>query len=63
MDEEDKLEKLFSHLINLTVESVYIDENDEFVIEFSDGTLIQLFSDEGDLGLYYELNEEKPKFH
>ena len=61
MDEYDKLQKLFEHLLDQTIDSVYINENDEFVMEFSDGSLIELFSDEGDLGLYYEIgNGDEP---
>ncbi len=61
MDEYDKLQKLFEHLLDQTIDSVYINENDEFVMEFSDGSLIELFSDEGDLGLYYEMgNGDEP---
>jgi hypothetical protein len=55
MDEYDKLQHLFEHLLDQTIDSVYINENDEFVMEFSDGSLIELFSDEGDIGIYFEI--------
>ena len=54
-DEYEKLQRLFEHLIDKTVDSVYLNENDDFVMEFSDGSLIELFSDEGDVGIYYEI--------
>lgn len=61
-DIEDKLDHLMQHLIDKLVYNVYI-EDDAFVIEFGDGTLIQLFSDDGDLDLYFELPEEPPPLH
>lgn len=60
-EEEDKLQLLFEHLIDLSVESVYI-EDDTFCITFNDGTLIELFS-EDDLSIYFEVPKEKPSLH
>ena len=60
MDEEfEKLQRLFESVIDQTVDSVYINEQDEFVIEFSNGSLIEVFSEDGDLGMYYEFGETK----
>lgn len=62
MDAEDKLELLFNHLLDRSVEEVYI-EDDAFCIVFNDGTFLQLYSDDGDLDLYFELPQEEPKLH
>lgn len=59
---EDKLEFLLNHLLDQVVENVYI-EQDTFVMEFADGTLLELYSSDGDLDLYYELPQEPPPFH
>ncbi len=56
-DEYEKLQRLFESVIDQTVDSVYINENDDFVIEFSNGSLIEVFSEDGDLGMYYEIGE------
>jgi len=53
-DEFEKLERFFHNILDQTIDSVYINENDEFVMEFSDGSLMEIFSDEGDLGIYFE---------
>ena len=58
-DIESKLELLFEHILDQTIESVYINENDDFVMEFTDGTLIELYSDDGDLSIYFEMGQEK----
>lgn len=55
MDEFDKLQKLFEHMLDHSLVEVYINENDDFVMEFDDGTLIELFSNDGDLGIYFEI--------
>ena len=49
--------RLFESVIDQTVDSIYINENDDFVIEFSNGSLIEVFSEDGDLGMYYEFGE------
>ena len=60
-DEFEKLERFFKNILDQTIESVYINENDEFVMEFSDGSLIELFSEDGDIGIYYEIGQaEEP---
>ena len=56
-DEYEKLQRLFESVIDQTVDSIYINENDDFVIEFSNGSLIEVFSEDGDLGMYYEIGE------
>jgi hypothetical protein len=61
-DIESKLELLFSHLIDQRVDSVYI-EDDSFVMEFADGTYLQLYSDDGDLDMYFEIAQEPPALH
>jgi len=53
--EEKKLHQLFSRMIGKSIVGVAI-EDDAFVINLDDGTLISLYSDE-DLSLYYELGE------
>ena len=62
MDAEDKLDLLFNHLLDRSVEEVYI-EDDAFCIVFNDGTFLQLYSEDGDLDLYFELPQEEPKLH
>lgn len=62
MDAEDKLDLLFNHILDRSVEEVYI-EDDAFCIVFNDGTFLQLYSDDGDLDLYFELPQEEPKLH
>ena len=57
---EDKLELLFNHLLDRSVYEVYI-EDDAFVMVFDDGTLLELYSSDGDLDLYFELPQEEPK--
>jgi len=59
---EDKLELLFNHLLDRSVYEVYI-EDDAFVMVFDDGTLLELYSSDGDLDLYFELPQEEPKLH
>ncbi len=59
---EDKLELLFNHLLDRSVHEVYI-EDDAFVMVFDDGTLLELYSSDGDLDLYFELPQEEPKLH
>ena len=56
-DEYEKLQRLFESVIDQTVDSVYINENDEFVIEFSNGSLIEVFSEDGEISMYYEIGE------
>ena len=56
-DEFEKLQRLFESVIDQTVDSIYINENDDFVIEFSNGSLIEVFSEDGDLGMYYEIGK------
>lgn len=64
MDEFDKLQKLFEHMLDNTLTEVYINENDDFVMEFDDGTLIELFSNDGDLGIYFEIGSgDVPQLH
>jgi len=62
MDAEDKLDLLFNHILDRSVEEVYI-EDDAFCIVFNDGTFLQLYSEDGDLDLYFELPQEEPKLH
>lgn len=62
MNDNDKLENLMQHLLDQTVYNCYI-ENDAFVIEFGDGTLIELYSDDGDLDIYFQLPQEPPPIH
>ena len=63
-DIESKLERLLDHLLDRKVDEVYINENDDFVIVFDDNTLIELFSEDGDLGIYFEIGQEdKPQLH
>lgn len=57
MDEYEKLQMLFERMLDRTLVEVYINEDDDFVMEFDDGTLIELFSEDGDLGIYYEIGE------
>lgn len=58
MDEEyEKLQRLFESVIDQTVDSVYINENDDFVIEFSNGSLIEVFSEDGEISMYYEIGK------
>ena len=59
---EDKIDKLFNHLIDRMVDEVYI-EDDAFCIIFDDGTFLQLYSEDGDLDLYFEMPQEEPKLH
>ena len=61
-DIEGKINRLFNHLIDKIVEEVYI-EDDAFCIIFDDGTFLQLYSDDGDLDLYFEMPQEEPKLH
>ena len=64
MDEYDKLQMLFERMLDRTLVEVYINEDDDFVMEFDDGTLIELFSEDGDLGIYYEIgNGDVPQLH
>lgn len=56
-DEFEKIERFFNHILDQTIDSVYINENDDFVMEFSDGSLMEIFSDDGDLGIYFEIGE------
>ena len=56
-DEYEKLQRLFESVIDQTVDSIYINENDEFVIEFSNGSLIEVFSEDGEISMYYEIGE------
>ena len=56
-DEYEKLQRLFESVIDQTVDSVYINENDEFVIEFSNGSLIEVFSEDGEISMYYEIGK------
>lgn len=63
-DIESKLERLLDHLLDRKVEEVYINENDDFVIVFDDNTLIELFSEDGDLGIYFEIGQkDEPQLH
>ena len=63
-DEYDKLQRLFERMLDRTLVEVYINEDDDFVMEFDDGTLIELFSEDGDLGIYYEIgNGDVPQLH
>jgi hypothetical protein len=63
-DEYDKLQMLFERMLDRTLVEVYINENDDFVMEFDDGTLIELFSEDGDLGIYYEMGSgDVPQLH
>lgn len=59
MNAEDKLEKVFNEILAQTLVNVYIDENDSFVMEFENGMLIELFSDDGDLSIYFEMGQPK----
>ena len=59
---EDRLGDLLNHLLDKTVYNAYIEE-DAFTIEFEDGTFIQLYSDDGDLDIYFEMPEESPPLH
>lgn len=59
---EDKLELLFNKILYKTLEEVYIEE-DTFVMIFSNGTLVELYSSDGDLDLYYELSPEEFPLH
>ena len=59
---EDKLELLFNHLLDRSVHEVFI-ENDAFVMVFDDGTLLELYSEDGDLDLYFEIGQESPALH
>lgn len=61
-DIEDKLETLFIHLIGRVVEEAFI-EDDAFVLYFDDGSMIELYSSDGDLDLYFELNQGQPQLH
>ena len=64
MDEYEKLQQLFEHMLDNTLTEVYINENDDFVMEFDDGTLIELFSNDGDLGIYFEIGSgDVPQLH
>ena len=56
-DEFDKLQRLFESVIDQTVDSIYINEQDEFVIEFSNGSLIEVFSEDGEISMYYEIGK------
>jgi len=56
-DEFEKFQRLFESVIDQTVDSIYINEHDEFVIEFSNGSLIEVFSEDGDFCMYYEFGE------
>ena len=57
MDEFDKLEALFNHILAQNLIDVYVDENDSFVLEFDDNTLVEIFCDDGDLSIYYEMGQ------
>ena len=64
MDEYEKLQQLFEHMLDNTLTEVYINENDDFVMEFDDGTVIELFSNDGDLGIYFEIGSgDVPQLH
>ena len=64
MDEYEKLQQLFEHMLDNTLTEVYINGNDDFVMEFDDGTLIELFSNDGDLGIYFEIGSgDVPQLH
>ena len=56
-DEYEKLQRLFESVIDQTVDSIYINEQDEFVIEFSNGSLIEVFSEDGEISMYYEIGK------
>lgn len=60
--EEDKLDHLMQHLIGKTVIECRI-ENDAFLLVFDDDTLMELYSENGDLDLYYEFGQESPALH
>ena len=59
---EEKLDLLLNHLLDRIVDEVYI-ENDTFTMVFDDGTLLELYSSDGDLDMYYEMPQEEPKLH
>lgn len=64
MDDYQKLEQLFYKMLDQELIEVYINDNDAFVMEFDDGTLVELYSDDGDLGIYYEIGQgEEPQLH
>ena len=62
MTVEEKLELLLNHLLDRIVDEVYI-EDDTFTMVFDDGTLLELYSSDGDLDMYYEMPQEEPKLH
>lgn len=51
--DETKAKELFSHIIEKTIVSVGV-VDDEIEIQLSDGTFISIYSDDS-LGIYYEL--------
>lgn len=59
---EDKLERLFEHLIGRIVEEAFV-EDDAFILHFDDGSLIELYSSDGDLDLYWEMGQQEPQLH
>lgn len=56
MDDQEAVELLLERIVGQKIESAGI-EDDEFVMELTDGTRVILFSDE-DLQLYYEFKEQ-----
>ena len=42
MDDISKIEALFHHMLDQSLQEVYISEDDAFVMVFADGTLVEL---------------------
>lgn len=63
MDGVEKLEELFKKMLAQKLISVYINENDDFVLEFENDMIVELFSEDGDLSIYYEMGQDENTLH
>ena len=59
---EDRLGDLLNHLLDKRVVDAFV-EDDAFVLHFDDGSLVELYSENGDLDLYWEMGQKEPQLH